>query len=154
MGEFLVSCFHGSQRIRRGLGLTSEKSEAEMDLQEKLVWLTLHNMAEINRLPEDVLAMILRCAIDKQQDHVISIEAVCSRWQELIDKYCLWKDVAENYLNTSELWKNQLNTKVVERMIEDAKKRPKMERNEKYKEALKYSQFFENAFLQHLKKTY
>ena len=143
--------------------------------------------------------MILRCAIDKQQDHVISIEAVCSRWQELIDKYCLWKDVAgnvylminfppdfqdnfetlpknkavnrnevfefskvqqiislllENYLNTSELWKNQLNTKVVERMIEDAKKQPKMERNEKYKEALKYSQFFENAFLQHLKKTY
>ena len=45
---------------------------------------------------KDVLAMILRCAIDKQQDHVISIEAVCSRWQELIDKYCLWKDVAGN----------------------------------------------------------
>ena len=52
----------------------------------------------INDLPEDVLAFILRLAVDKKVDNVLYIEPVCYQWLSLVDKYCLWREIAGNSL--------------------------------------------------------
>jgi len=53
----------------------------------------------INEIPEEVLARIIKFAIDRDHDSILKIESVCDKWQNIIDKYCLWKEVAgKNFL--------------------------------------------------------
>jgi len=71
-------------------------------LHQHLLWLGLtedqqriySDYMNINELPEDVLAQILRISIDKKPDNMANIEPVCPEWRDLVNKYCLWKEIA------------------------------------------------------------
>ena len=71
-------------------------------LHQHLLWLGLSEDQQriyteymnINELPEDVLAQILRISIDKKPDNMANIEPVCPEWRDLVNKYCLWKEIA------------------------------------------------------------